>query len=348
MKISIQANSAKLTQEEILSALPASAKEALKGKTAVAYVIAEEGESRPRVIGQGNSVLRWPRAVIKRVAEAAQQGVKFFSRHNKDNSHDGRPTLGEVVGSFTRQVGDKLQAIAVGVVDAVKEELDVCSIEADVQVSEGIVGDVDAVTGIALSSSKVDSPAFAGAQRLAILQCFAEETKPTTKEIRMPTFEEVRDFVRSHNVYPRQLFSMEDIKNDREFGPVLLEADTLKQKVTTLTQEKTELEKRSADAIRKADIVSAREQFEKLIPSGATEKQKAFYKQRFDPERLEKLDEAALKAHLDNEAKAYAETAKLFGITEIEPKPGDGEQNKKADDGNALDAAFNEIVGGTK
>lgn len=356
MLLEIQASSAKISPEEVLASLPESVREKVRGKNAAVYCIGEEGTSRPREVGRsGNLTLRWPRAVIRRLAEAASSGVKLFERHGKDNGHDGRKPLGEIVGSFTRMVGDKLQAIAVAIMPEERADLDVCSIEADVEASGDLVGDVAKVTGLALSSSRVDSPAFAGAQRLATLQCFdpgndpdgnKKPGKPGEGEPHMPTFQEVKDFIRDHAVYPNQLFTIDDIKNDRVFGTTIAAGETAANRVTELETEVANVKKQSADSVRATEVAAAKGRFEKLIPEGATDKQKAFYLKRFDPSKLEKLDETALKTYLDAEAKEYAEHAKLFGVEDAgqNPKP----STKTTDGGEAdpVEAALKETIGG--
>lgn len=354
MLLEIQATSTKISPDEILASLPESVREKVRGKNAAVYCIGEEGVSRPRVVGSGNAVLRWPRAVIRRLAEAAGSGVKLFERHNKDNSHEGRKPLGEIVGSFTRTVGDKLQAIAVALMPEDRPDLDVCSIEADVDAQGDIVGDVAKVTGLALSSSRVDSPAFAGAQRLATLQCFEpgsapdENTKPGKPgegEPSMPTFQEVKDFIRDHAVYPNQLFTIEDLKNDRVFGVTIAAGETAAKKVTELETEVANIKKQSADSVRATEVAAAKGRFEKLIPEGATEKQKAFYLKRFDPSKLEKLDDDALKTYLDAEAKEYAEHAKLFGVDDTaQATPGVKTTDTGGED--PVEAALKETIGG--
>lgn len=353
MLLEIQASNAKISPDEILASLPESVREKVRGKNAAVYCIGEEGVSRPRVVGSGNAVLRWPRAVIRRLAEAAGSGVKLFERHNKDNSHEGRKALGEIVGSFTRTVGDKLQAIAVALMPEDRPDLDVCSIEADVDAQGDIVGDVSKVTGLALSSSRVDSPAFAGAQRLATLQCFesgddpSENTKtgkPGEGEPSM-TFQEVKNFIRDNVVYPNQLFTIEDLKNDRVFGATLTAGETAAKRVTELETEVADIKKKSAEAIRATEVAAAKGRFEKLIPEGATEKQKAFYLKRFDPSKLEKLDDDALKTYLDAESKEYAEHAKLFGVEDSgQVTPGAKTVDVSGED--PVDAALKETIGG--
>lgn len=357
MLLEIQASSAKISPEEVLASLPESVREKVRGKNAAVYCIGEEGTSRPREVGRsGNLTLRWPRAVIRRLAEAASSGVKLFERHGKDNGHDGRKPLGEIVGSFTRMVGDKLQAIAVAIMPEERADLDVCSIEADVEASGDLVGDVAHVTGLALSSSRVDSPAFAGAQRLATLQCFdpagepagenKKPGKPGEGEPHMATFQEVKDFIRDHAVYPNQLFTIDDIKNDRVFGTTIAAGETAANRVTELETEVANVKKQSADSVRATEVAAAKGRFEKLIPDGATDKQKAFYLKRFDPSKLEKLDDTALKTYLDAEAKEYAEHAKLFGVEDPAQKPTPSTKTTDGGEADPVDAALKETIGG--
>lgn len=161
----------------------------------------------------------------------------------------------------------------------------------------------------------------------------------------MPTFQEVKDFIRERNVFPNQLFSVDDLKNDRVFAPILAEGDTAKEKLKTLEGENEDLKKKSADAIRANENAGAKGRFEKLIPEGATERQKAFYLKRFDPARLEKLDDEALKTYLDAEAKEYAEHAKLFGVEDSgQVTPGAKTVDVSGED--PVDAALKETIGG--
>ena len=70
--------------------------------------------------------MRWPRAVIRRAAEKIKEGAKFFISHEKDNSHEGRTPVGEVVGSFVKESAKGLQAIALGVLSDKAKDMDVC------------------------------------------------------------------------------------------------------------------------------------------------------------------------------------------------------------------------------
>ena len=294
----------------------------------------------------------WPRAVIRNLAEKAKSGIKLFVGHNSDSSHDGRQNVGEVVASITRTVKDKLQAVALTVLDTVDKTLDVCSIEADVDfTSPDVAGDVSEITGIALGSSKNDSPAFAGAVRLASLQCFGDVVEP--KKIDKPLekgeedvkFTDILNAVKEMKIYPHQLFSEDDLKKDRFVEGLMKKNETLTKDLETSNNKLKELDEAGKEAERKVGLSDANTRFEKLIPEGATDKAKAFMKKQFNPEKVEDLSDDSLKKTVDQFQKDYSEYAKMFGVEEKnEPSggPSGGESEKGKDD--PIDSAVDELM----
>lgn len=355
MKLYVQAMAAAVTQEELKKNLPPEVMKKLTGKTITPYVIGEEGRSNPRVIGEGSKTLIWSRAVIRRMAETAKAGTKLFKNHNSDSSTSGRQPVGEVVGSFSRMVKGKIQALVLTVLMPGTDDLDICSIEADAEFDDsGNVGDIGEISGIALGSSRVNSPAFPGAQRVAALQCFEEEEKikddpiPLEKgenEVYKPTFSELQQAIKDLNVFPHQLFSETEMKADNEFGKLysqneILTKDNLELKTTIGTLEST-----GKENLRKSEIAAASTMFEKLIPEGTTEKQKEFFKKQFDPEKIEDLSEEGLKKSIEKLTTDYSDQAKFFGVeenTSASGGPGDGESTGDKD---PVDEALDAIMG---
>jgi hypothetical protein len=283
--------------------------------------------SRPKVLGEGSSILRWSRAVIHRLAQKIKEGTKFFVDHGENtNSHDGRNAVGQVLTSFVKDIGGKLSNIIIGHFPD-KESVnnaDVCSMEADIETNGDYVDDVDNVTGVALGNSNVDSPAFPGAVRLNMVQCFDNDNTDDKKQSgrgdqKMPekiTFQDVKNAVKEMNIFPRQLYTVEDLQNDNTFGKIFAENSTLKAETERLTKENETLNNTSKEAIRATEVQKANGVIEKMMSEGFSDKQRTFIKNRFKPETLEKLDENSLKEHLENEKKVFAETAKLFGSDE--------------------------------
>lgn len=271
--------------------------------------------------------------MIRRIAEKIKDGTKFFLGHGDNtNAHQGRQSVGEVVSSFVKEIGGRLSHIIIGhFPDENKvRDMDVCSMEADVYTdTDNLVGDINEISGIALGSSDVENPAFPGAFRLGTVQCFddeGEKNKSRKEKIMALTFEEVKEAVRSMNIHPWQLYSIDDIKNDRIFSKSFTELESLRNENVTLKKEKGEIEEKSKEAIRQADVVKAKSQLDTHMED-LTDKQKKFITKRFDPTTMEDLSENGLKKFVEDSKKEFAETAKLFGDQETVVKDsGSGEE----------------------
>lgn len=145
-----------------------------------AYVIGHEGEATGKILGFGSKVLHWFSSAINKLVEKLQYGTKIFHSHNVDSSHEGRPSIGELVGKTIKTIKDRINAVAITYIYPEYRDLplDVASIEADIQINpDDSVHDVDVgdITGIALGSSAVDKPGFAGATLLSELQAMEEK-----------------------------------------------------------------------------------------------------------------------------------------------------------------------------
>lgn len=324
MKVSIQASELNLSPEELKQKIPKEKLEALKGKGVLqAYSLAHEGTSHPKVLGEGIQVLKWPKAVIRQLAEKIKTGTKFFIGHKETNAQDNRESVGEILNSFVKEIGGRLVNVIVGHFpnkDKV-EDMDICSMEADVYTdTENIVGDVNDISGIALGNSDKESPAFPGALRLSTVQCFDEKGDKTM------TLEEIRKAVRDMNIHPWQLFTEDDIKKDREYGKVYTENAALKIEKDKNEKDFKDLKTKSDEAIKKTELSEASAHLDTLMKEGFTDKQKKFIKGRFVPESFDDLSEKTLGEHLEKEKKAFADTAILFGVAE---ELGDGEKRPK-------------------
>jgi len=264
----------------------------------------------------------WPKSVIHRLAEKIKEGIKFFINHGKDNSHDNRESVGEVLSSFTKEINGRLSNIIIGYFPDknIVKEMDVCSMEADIELhDETLVEDVDNISAIALGNSNSSSPAFPGALRLNAIQCF-EEPKPNSgEEDKTMTFNEVKDAVKNMNIRPWQLYTLDEFKEDRNLAKIFEENTNLKAENERLTGENKTIKDTSADAIRKTAIAEAKTNLNKIVKdAGLTERQRNYIDKIFDPEKLEDLSETGLNKFIEESKKDYAETAKLFGAKDEE------------------------------
>ena len=147
-----------------------------------AYVVGHEGEATGHMVGIGKRVLNWFSSAINKIWQKLNYGTKLFHGHNVDSSHEGRKSIGEVVGKVVRIIKDKTHAIAIAYIYPEFRDLplNVASIEADVRINpDNTVQDVDVgdVTGIALGNSAVDKPGFADAGLLSQIELMARELK---------------------------------------------------------------------------------------------------------------------------------------------------------------------------
>lgn len=351
MLIQVQALQTQLTEEEMKAAIPPEVLVTLpKGGVLQGYIVAQEGETTPRVIGEGSQKLIWPRATVRRVKDFFVKSVQFFVGHGKTNDHEGRKTVGETVGSLVKEIGGKLSTIVIGHFpdSAAVAKMDVCSMEADViTTGMNIVSDLKRLTAVALGSSDKDSPAFPGAVRLAQLQCFEQDSDPDKnrnssgeegEEDMALTFEEIRKGIKDLNIMPWQVFEKEDLVNDRTFGKEFEELEKLRTENKTLLEENKKLEDGKKGAERQGQLIDAKDRLTKSIPEGATEKQKAFIKRNFNPDKMEDLSDEALKNYVVNATKEYSDVAKLFGVAE------DNNSDSDSDDGSGGESTADPVT----
>lgn len=213
-----------MASSEILSHIPANVYEEIKAKDQHpvfrAYVVGHEGISQGKVVGHGDMVKRWFASAIEKIVEKLQYGTKIFHKHAKTNVHSGREVIGHIVGKAKQIINDNLSAIAIAYIKPEYKDLklDVASIEADVILSDdrdrGIYdANVKDITGIALGDSAVQRPGFPGASLLSSIQAFAQ-SQFTPGGGEMTTINEVRDFIKTGNLKPSDIFGLGDLTKD--------------------------------------------------------------------------------------------------------------------------------------
>ncbi len=215
-----------MASSEIMSHIPANVYEDIKTKDPHpefrAYVVGHEGISEGKVVGHGNMVKRWFASAVEKIVEKLQYGTKVFNRHAKTNEHEGRGVIGHIVGKAKQIINDNLSAIAIAYIkpDYRDLKLNVASIEADIRLSgdqnSGIYdANVEDITGIALSNSSVERPGFKDAMLLSQIQAFAHQSQFNEGGGGMGiTITEVRDFIKSGNLKPSDIFGLGDLTKD--------------------------------------------------------------------------------------------------------------------------------------
>jgi len=177
-----------IESSEIINIIPNDIYEEVKSRDPhplfQAYVVGHEGEVRANEVGVGTNVWRWFSSAINKLWKKLQYGTKLFHGHNIDSSHEGRKSIGEVVGKTIKTIKDKVSAIAITYIypEFRGLPLDIASIEADVNINpDHTVHDVDVgnITGIALGNSAIEKPGFAGATLLSQIQAMSKKIELT-------------------------------------------------------------------------------------------------------------------------------------------------------------------------
>jgi len=229
-----------MASSEILHHIPSDIYEEIKAKDPHpefrAYVVGHEGISEGQVVGAGDVVKRWFASAVEKIVQKLQYGTKLFHTHAKTNAHAGRGVIGQIVGKAKQIIDDNLSAIAIAYIKPEYRDLklDVASIEADVILNDdqdrGIYdANVEDITGIALGNSSVNRPGFPGATLLSSIQAFAQ-TQHTGGGVVEITINDVRNFIKSGNLKPSDLFGLGDLTKDPMIGEHI-EAE--KKKATT-------------------------------------------------------------------------------------------------------------------
>ena len=152
-----------------------------------AYVVAHEGEAKGNLVGYGNIVKKWYRAIVDKLHDKIEAGLQLFHGHGATNDQTGRIPIGRVVGKTRKIINGLWSSIVACYIEPAQRKLnlDVASIEANMDLdidSKGnlIATDIQDISAIALGNSEIETPGFAGATLLGQLQAFAKERGITT------------------------------------------------------------------------------------------------------------------------------------------------------------------------
>lgn len=326
------------SQDKIISMIDSETLARIKAKDEhpffQAYSICHDGVSNPTILGETASPITWTRRAVQSLKNVISKGIKFFNRHNKDNSTDNREALGEVVASEQMEIDGLLHHVVVGYFPDPKkvQTMDVCSHEGEwglIETIGGYIADgIEKLTGIALSSSSIEQPAFSGARRLGMVQAFennSEEIAEKITESKTMTFEEVKKAVNDLKIFPRQLFSIEDIKSDHEFGKVFEDLESkISEKDELIKTKDSELQEKSTavkELTQKTLLSTADTRLEKMFdPLKLTDTQKTYLKKHFEVTSKKMTDEGltdeGLKSFIDSQLEEYKINAEILGKAE--------------------------------
>ena len=130
------------------------------------------------------------------------------------------------------------------------------------------------------------------------------------------TFRDVEEFIRDHNVFPHQVFSLSNLKEDREFGSLFTDSSALEEENKKLKEDIVKEKEEKEKVLKDTKLATAKDRFTESLPKDLTDKQKTFIIGRFKPEIVADLDDDKVKDYIEEEKKQFADTAKLFGVAD--------------------------------
>jgi hypothetical protein len=336
-KVNLQCYIQELSPQEIKGAIPSDVYRKIREKDAHplfrAYSICHEGISRPKLIGENKGTpIKWTRAAVRSIQAFISKAVNFFNGHNEDNSTTGRRKLGEVVGNMRKEIGGKLHHIVVGYfpphVRGEIKNLTVPSMEAVWNfVKENgqiIANSLDTLTGIALGTAGIETPAFSEATLMGAVQAFEESDeedgegpeKPAKRSKQM-TKEDVKQGVNDLNIWPSQIFTVDKLKQDHEFRNIFEEPATkikkLEEENETLKKSYEELEKQNKELSVNYNRVTVKDKFDTIVndkEKNFGEKEKNFIVKNFD--LITDFTDDGIVQFVENQSKFYQERVAPF------------------------------------
>lgn len=360
------------SQNEIVSMIPddvlGKIKESDPRPFFKAYSICHDGESSPKLLTSGkHEKIHWTKAAVQSLKNVIKTGIKFFHRHNADNSTEGRKDLGEIIAHEQKDIDGKLHQIAIGYFppetrDEVKA-YDICSHEGEWwflnDLGKKIATGIEKLTGIALSSSSENVPAFGNTGELGAVQCFdagGEPEKnggePNKLEGRpIMTLREVTDYIQENKVHIGQLnFTIDDVKSDRVLGKMFetLENENLELKKQTdlFANDKKGFEEKIKEHEAKENKILANVRFAEFVKdSKLGNKEKVFVETKFKNEEIIDLSENGIKQFVESKKEEFKLLAPLFEKAEtFEANTGTsqpGDDYTKAANNPMLDEDYN-------
>jgi len=357
---------------DILSLVPADIMAAIKARDShpflQAYSICHEGISTPTLLGDTSRPIRWTRAAVQSIKNMVLRGVKFFLGHNADNSTEGREPLGEIVWDGQTEIDGTLHHIVVGhFPDKTKvSDKDICSQEAEWDFFESagawFAGALHKLTGIALSSSKTDKPAFEGARRLGMVQALEDgergfdpaahgyvdssrrKTGMSDLDLTTVPFGALVQEMKRRDTFPSQIFTVEDLKKDHALAGVFAENETLKKQVADKDGEVKKLNDAKVAGDKALQTTTAKERFTAMVDKMTlTPKQKAFVTKSY-PAKMDDVSDEGLKRFVDEKLEDFKVAAQTFDIKEELPAQGAGDKGAAGGSDDLSKAANNPLL----
>lgn len=310
------------------------------------FSIGHEGTSRPAsVIGVGAKMVRWARDVVVQMFNQIKSGLEVFKGHEQGtNSHDGRHSIGEVVGKTMKDINGVLHTLGAVYIkpEHRNEKLDVASLEGIVEFGDRVDGDVDvlnvkSITGLAVDDGDVNRPAMPGATLQASLQMFTQINEREFQQMDL-TKEQVKEAVLKLRLNPIDIFSEDEItasepakkakQTEYEHAKRLEKRlGESREENTKLQSDVTKYEGENSKLREKANTGMARQSLGGIVTDKKLDPQFVkFIESNIDVFKSDKEGDefkTELVKFVDGQAEKYKANAELYGIKEVKITTGE-------------------------
>lgn len=189
------------------------------------FVIAHEGVAEG-MSTVGKKILLYLKQTVQRVADAIGIGIPAYFQHDKGHRRD---QIGEVVGrKFVNDKHMSYTVAAILVYPKWKElDLDIASMEAEIEIKDNEVYNVANVSAIALSNSRIDSPGFPHAKLVAAFEYFTSTSGTTTNTGDKPegsipmNLNDIKQWLTDNKTRVTDVFELDDIMQSPEVDKIV-------------------------------------------------------------------------------------------------------------------------------
>lgn len=322
------------SQNEIIARIPSDVLEEIRIKDEhpffQMYSICHEGVARPEIQGKGHTSIYWFKEAVKSIGKVIKKGFKFFNGHNKNINNPDKEELGEIIHAFEENIKGKLHYCTIGYFPPETREkaktMDICSQEAEwnlIKAGGKLIADTcESFKGIALANSNFQPPAFKEAKRLAMVQAFENKSSGKDEEELMDLttvkFDELASEVKRRHTLPSQLYSIDEIKKDREFADNFSELEKIKKDLEDKQKEFDDLKKSNDDLTRQTQLQAAKGKLSEIYKEKKlTDNIVKFIDDIYDEnkEKIEDITDEGLKVFVKEQTKIFQ---KATGVAEKE------------------------------
>jgi hypothetical protein len=147
------------------------------------------------------------------------------------------------------------------------------------------------------------------------------------------SFSELAGEVKRRNTFPHQLFSLDEIKKDKEIIPLVDELDKLRKETKEQDKKLKDSEAEKTVLSKRIESVTAKDKLSKILVENklvpVTDKQRGFIEKRF--KGIDDTSDEAIKKYIESEIVEFKSFVELVGAPKDDAKSNDKLPDDKKD-----------------